>query len=252
MAKANPLQEQLLKAGLVKKSQVSQAAREQVKARHGKAPVAPTDSQREADRLRAEKAERDRAIEAERKEKSRQQELQAQVRQIIESNRVKREGESEYRFNDGTVIRTLLVNAVLRRQLAAQLPPALIEENERILGKLEQGELAGEVPPVLAALYRPSVQPYLVSQFRYLPAERIAALALPVLIVQGTTDIQVNQDDARALKAAHPQARLEIVEGMNHVLKLVPPGPAQLPSYADPALPLAPALVAAVTGFLTR
>lgn len=41
------------------------------------------------------------------------------MRQIIESNRVKREGESEYRFNDGAVIRTLLVNAVLRRQLAA-------------------------------------------------------------------------------------------------------------------------------------
>lgn len=144
------------------------------------------------------------------------------------------------------------LQAVLRRQLAAQLPPALIEENERILGKLEQGELAGEVPPMLAALYRPSVQPYLVSQFRYLPAERIAALTVPVLIVQGTTDIQVSLDDARALKAAHPQARLEIVEGMNHVLKPVPPGPAQLPSYGDPALPLAPALVAAVTGFLAR
>lgn len=119
MAKANPLQEQLLKAGLVKKSQVSQAAREQVKARHGKAPAAPSDSQREADRLRAEKAERDRALEAERKEKARGQELLAQVRQIIETNKVKREGESEYRFNDGSVIRTLLVNAALRRQLAS-------------------------------------------------------------------------------------------------------------------------------------
>lgn len=119
MAKANPLQEQLLKAGLVKKSQVSQAAREQVKARHGKAPVAPSDSQREADRLRAEKAERDRALEAERKEKARGQELLAQVRQIIETNKVKRDGDSEYRFNDGSVIRTLLVNAALRRQLAS-------------------------------------------------------------------------------------------------------------------------------------
>lgn len=119
MAKGNPLQEQLLKAGLVKKSQVSQAAREQVKARHGKAPVAPSDSQREAERARAEKAERDRALEAERKEKARVQEQQAQVRQIIEAHKVKREGESEYRFNDGTVIRTLLVNAALRRQLAS-------------------------------------------------------------------------------------------------------------------------------------
>ncbi len=119
MAKANPLQEQLLKAGLVKKSQVSQAAREQVKARHGKAPVAPSESQREAERLRAEKAERDRALEAERKARAHAQELQAQIRQIVEAHRVKREGESEYRFNDGTLIRTLLVDTLQRRQLAA-------------------------------------------------------------------------------------------------------------------------------------
>ena len=119
MAKGNPLQQQLLKAGLVKKSQVSQAAREQEKARHGKGPAAPTDSQREADRLRAEKAERDRAIEAERKAKAQAQERQAQIRQIIETQKVARDGDSEYRFNDGTLIRTLLVNAALRRQLAA-------------------------------------------------------------------------------------------------------------------------------------
>ncbi len=119
MAKGNPLQQQLLKAGLVKKSQVSQAAREQEKARHGKGPAAPTDSQREADRLRAEKAERDRAIEAERKARAVVQERQAQIRQIIETQKVARDGDSEYRFNDGTVIRTLLVNAALRRQLAA-------------------------------------------------------------------------------------------------------------------------------------
>lgn len=144
------------------------------------------------------------------------------------------------------------LQSVLRRQLAGQLPAALNEENERILGRLELGELAGEVPPMLAALYRPSVQPYLVSQFRYLPAERIAALAIPVLIVQGTTDTQVGVDDARALKAASAQARLEIVDGMNHVLKLVPAGAAQLPSYGDPTLPLAPALVAAITSFLGR
>jgi len=144
------------------------------------------------------------------------------------------------------------LQAILRRQLAGKLPPALAEENDRILARLERGELPGEVSPPLAALYRPSVQPYLVSQFRYLPAERIAALAVPVLIVQGTTDIQVSVEDAQALKAAVPAARLEIVEGMNHVLKLVPAGPAQLPSYGDPALPLAPALAAALASFLAR
>ena len=140
--------------------------------------------------------------------------------------------------------------AVLRRQLAGKLPPPLQEENERVLSSLERGERVAEVSPLLAALYRPSVQPYLISQFRYLPAERIDALAVPVLIVQGTTDIQVGVEDAQALKKAHPGARLEIVEGMNHVLKMVPADGAQLASYGDPALPLAPGLAAAVTSFL--
>lgn len=140
--------------------------------------------------------------------------------------------------------------AVLRRQLADKLPVELLKENERVLGALERGETVEQVPPLLAALYRPSVQPYLISQFRYQPAERIAALAMPVLVVQGTTDIQVGVEDAQALKQANPRARLEIVEGMNHVLKMAPAGGAQLASYGDPALPLAPGLATAVTSFL--
>lgn len=119
MAKANPLQEQLLKAGLVKKSKVAQVAREQVKARHGKAPVAPTESQLEADRARAEKAERDRALAAERNAQGRAHELRAQARQIIQDRKVPRTGEQEYRFNDGKLIRTLLIDEALRKQLAS-------------------------------------------------------------------------------------------------------------------------------------
>ncbi|HEY0503977.1 MAG TPA: DUF2058 domain-containing protein [Lysobacter sp.] len=119
MAKANPLQEQLLKAGLVKKSKVADVAREQNKARHAKGPSAPSEVQREAERARAEKAERDRALDAERKAQARAAELRAQARQIIEDRKVPRSGESEYRFTEGGAIRTVLVNDDLRRKLSA-------------------------------------------------------------------------------------------------------------------------------------
>ena len=46
----NPLQEQLLKACLVKKSKVAEVAREQAKQRHGKAPPAPSAGQAARDR----------------------------------------------------------------------------------------------------------------------------------------------------------------------------------------------------------
>lgn len=119
MAKANPLQEQLLKAGLVKKSKVAEVAREQNKAKHAKGPPALNQIQLEAERARAEKAERDRALAAERKAQARITELRAQARQIIEDKKVPRSGESEYRFTADGAIRTLLVNDDLRKKLSS-------------------------------------------------------------------------------------------------------------------------------------
>jgi pimeloyl-ACP methyl ester carboxylesterase len=141
--------------------------------------------------------------------------------------------------------------AVLRKQLAGKLPPPLAADNERILASLEQGRTVAEVPPALAALYRPSVQPYLISWMRYVPSTRIAALRMPVLIVQGTADIQVDAGQAQALKAARPDAVLALIPGMNHILKDVPADPQrQLASYGDPSLPLHPQLAPAIAGFL--
>ena len=88
MAKPNPLQAQLLKAGLVNKAKVAEAAREQHKARHGKGPAKPSESALAAERARADKVERDRALARERKSQARLAELRAQARQIIEDKQV--------------------------------------------------------------------------------------------------------------------------------------------------------------------
>jgi len=137
MAKANPLQEQLLKAGLVKKSKLAEVAREQNKARHAKGPSAPNQIQVEAERARAEKAERDRALAAERKAQARITELRAQARQIIEDRKVPRAGESEYRFTADGAIRTLLVNENLRKQLSSgALVVARLDERYELLPRV--------------------------------------------------------------------------------------------------------------------
>jgi len=143
--------------------------------------------------------------------------------------------------------------AVLRKQFAGKLPPPLAADNERILASLEQGKPVAEVPPPLMAFYRPSVQPYMISWMQYVPARRIAALRMPVLIVQGTTDIQVGVEQAQALKAARPDAQLVLIPGMNHVLKAVPADvPNPVASYGDPSLPLHPQLAPAIAGFLRK
>lgn len=142
---------------------------------------------------------------------------------------------------------------VLRTQLAPTLPPTLDKESERILSALESGREAGNVPPALTALYRPSVQPYLISWFKYVPATALKDLEMPVLIVQGGTDLQVAISEAELLRKAKPAAQMLLVPGMNHVLKMAPADMArQGAAYSDPTLPLAPSVVPAIADFLYK
>ncbi|RSZ55891.1 alpha/beta hydrolase [Massilia atriviolacea] len=144
-------------------------------------------------------------------------------------------------------------SALLREQLAPALPPPLAKDSERILAQLEAGREVADVPPALATLYRPSVQPYLISWFKYRPSAVIEELTMPVLLVQGSTDLQVPLGEAELLHKAKPAAQLLVVQGMNHVLKEAPPDKArQTGTYTDPKFPLAPALVPAVAGFLNK
>jgi pimeloyl-ACP methyl ester carboxylesterase len=133
---------------------------------------------------------------------------------------------------------------VLREQLSKQIPPPLLADADRVIAALRAGRTVPPPAGPLASLFRASVQPYLISWFRYDPAAEIAKLDIPVLVAQGTTDIQTTVGDAERLAAALPRARLLLVEGMNHVLKLVPADPeAQRRSYGDPSLPVAPQLI---------
>ncbi len=140
---------------------------------------------------------------------------------------------------------------VLLAQLRPQLPPELMKKSEEILQSLLAGKTVADVPPPLQALFRPSVQPYLISWFGYDPIAEISKLHVPVLVIQGTTDIQITVGDAQLLKKAQPEASLQIIEGMNHVLKMVAADPQQqIASYSAPALPVAPQLVKAISEFV--
>ena len=108
----------MLKAGLVKKAQVAQVTREQTRQRHSRTPPPPTDEQVEAERVRAARVERDRALAAERNAQARASEQRAQARQIVDTQRVSAAGEIEYRFVDGDAIRTMQVDTLQRTQLA--------------------------------------------------------------------------------------------------------------------------------------
>ncbi len=144
------------------------------------------------------------------------------------------------------------IGAVLREQLA-NAPEPLRGQAMTILAELEAGRPVTDVPPQLAALFRPSVQPYLISWLVLDPAQLAAAYDGPIFVGQGTTDIQVSLADAEAIKAAQPRATLVVWDGVNHVLKTAPADrAANVATYMDPALPLAPGVVEAVADFVLK
>lgn len=136
---------------------------------------------------------------------------------------------------------------LLREQIDKPTTPReLAAQAGHIIDELAAGRTVADVPAALAPLFHASVQPYIISWFRYDPSHEIAKLKGRVAIVQGTADVQVVKADAEALHAALPTARYVLVEGMNHVLKHAPDTTtpaAVLAGYTDPSLPVEPAVI---------
>jgi pimeloyl-ACP methyl ester carboxylesterase len=138
---------------------------------------------------------------------------------------------------------------VLREQLQSKLSPKDYATVDGIITQLQQGHTVAAPPTGFAALFRPSVQPYLISWFKYDPAVEIGKIRIPATIVQGTADVQLGMVDAEALKQGDPSATLVVIKGMNHVLKYAPDPSSQAAiaaGYQDASLPVDPQAVEAV------
>jgi len=145
---------------------------------------------------------------------------------------------------------------VLRMQLESRLSDTtLLQEAFEIIAQLESGkrvdgnDISRKLRPLFTAR-----QGYRIDLFSYDPAALIAAIEQPCLIAQGTEDLQVSVADAEALHMAQPNAQLTLIEDMNHILKIVPPGDraANFESYENPDLPISEALTKACIGFISN
>lgn len=117
--------------------------------------------------------------------------------------------------------------------------PQIAAEADKILTSLQKGKTINTDDKTLSNIFRPSVQPYLISWFAYDPKIEIKKLNIPILILQGSTDLQVSVSDAQLLSKAQPKARLVIIDQMNHALKTVSNNKEEnLASYNKPDMPL--------------
>ncbi|WP_236694861.1 alpha/beta hydrolase family protein [Peribacillus butanolivorans] len=145
------------------------------------------------------------------------------------------------------------IDQVLLKQLEEQLSPTLLTESKDILTKLKQGKQVETVSADLQRIFRPSVQPYMISWIQYNPRELVKELNIPVLIVNGNRDIQVASSNAEALHKEKGDSELLILEKMNHVLKEAPVDrEGNLATYRNPELPLSSGLVNGIIEFLNE
>lgn len=145
------------------------------------------------------------------------------------------------------------IDDVLKEQLAST-PDQVKTLLYGMLDKLKKGDTLGQVPPIFYALFRPSLQPYMISWIKYNPATELAKLNLPILVVNGDKDIQVSVKDAELLAQSNKKAQLKLIPNMNHVLKYCDTldKKLQLLTYDKPDLPLHPDLKKALHEFLSQ
>ena len=140
---------------------------------------------------------------------------------------------------------------VLKKQLKPQLPPDFFTHVESIIDSLKNGDLVKNASPQLYVLFRPSVQPYLISWFKYNPAELMQNITCDALIIQGTKDIQVDKEEALILLGANKNVKMVEIENMNHILKTIS-GDVQenMQSYNNPDLEINTVLIESLVNFI--
>ncbi len=141
-------------------------------------------------------------------------------------------------------------NEIIMDQLKSN-PKDYQHEAQRIVDVLVTGKTTENVPDFLYNLFRPTVQPYMISWFKYDPAAELKKVTIPTVIIHGMNDIQVSTDDAVKLAQARPKSSLMVVKGMNHILKRMDDNKEKNDaSYNDPKLPLSVDLVSGVVEYI--
>ncbi len=142
---------------------------------------------------------------------------------------------------------------ILKTQLQYQLGE-LEAPTFRKIDSLEKGMRVTCDQPMLLSLFRPSVQPYLISWFKLDPAAEIKKVKGRKLIVGGMRDLQVAPEQLRLLELAADGAETKLIDNMNHVLVSVnsDEAKANYATYNQPDLPLSVELVECITAFIRK
>lgn len=143
------------------------------------------------------------------------------------------------------------IDEVVMEQVATQ-PENIQEQIKEIFHQLKQGNEVEDVPQYLYSLFRPSVQPYMISWLKYKPTEEIKKLTCKILIINGSCDVQVKETEAILLHNANKVSKLLIIPKMTHALKDAAADCSDegMKTYKDASLPLTSELITSIVQFI--
>ena len=107
-----------------------------------------------------------------------------------------------------------------------------------------------EVNPLLASIFAKQNLDFIANYAKYNPTEEIKKVTIPTLLINGSKDLQVKIEDAKALHKALPSSKLVLIDNMNHVLKNIDKDADNLNSYYSANFQLSTKLITTIVAFL--
>ena len=126
-----------------------------------------------------------------------------------------------------------------------------VEDTRKVVKKLKAGQTTTNFPQALQAMFNLETQPFMISWMAYNPTEIIASIKQPVLIVNGTKDLQVSAEEAKLLANAREDTSIRIIDNMNHVLFTIEGDKLEnSKSYGESFRPINPELIESIVLFI--
>ena len=125
------------------------------------------------------------------------------------------------------------------------------ENTKRVFDIMRSGKITTDYPPALSSIFNIEIQPFMINWMQYNPQDIIKKLNMPILIINGTKDLQVSVEEAKLLKEASHNAELKIIDKMNNVLFIIEGDDLEnAKSYNESARKLSDEMITAIVDFI--
>ncbi|MFH4966035.1 alpha/beta hydrolase [Gaetbulibacter sp. M235] len=131
--------------------------------------------------------------------------------------------------------------------------PVLTNDAKRVIESLRKGIKTNDYPQELATVFNKDIQSFMMNWMQYNPVDEIKKLQMPILLINGTKDLQVEPKEAELLNEAVPNSTLKLIDKMNHVLVTIDGDNLEnSKSYNEPFRKLSDELIETISNFINQ